>query len=228
MYPRTPRTLGPIEIVGVIGDAVYSSLRRSAPPTFYLPLAQFDYLSDLGIRPINLSVRSRGGSPAALTREAIAAAVAVDPRLALTPRPLADQIDAALSQERLVAWLSGLFGALALLLAGLGLYGVTAYGVAARRTEIGIRLTLGAPAPRLVALVVAHASRFVAAGAVAGALLSLWLGKFVAPLVYGLEPRDPATLAAAIVVLLITGAVSAWIPVRRALRLDPAAVLREG
>jgi len=227
LYPQTPRRLGPIVIVGVVGDAVYSSLRQTAPPTYYLPLAQFDYLTDLGIRPINLSIRSRSGVPLALSKEALASAAAIDPRLALTPRALADRIGDSLSQERLVALLSGLFGALALLLAGLGLYGVTAYGVASRRVEIGIRMTLGAPAPRVIALVVAHACRFAAIGAAAGAVASLWLARFAAPLVYGLQPRDPATLAAAAGVLLLTGVAAAWIPVRRAVRIDPAAVLRE-
>jgi putative ABC transport system permease protein len=227
LYPQTPRRLGPIVIVGVVGDAVYTSLRQTAPPTYYLPLAQFDYLTDLGIRPINLSIRSRSGVPLALSKGALASAAAIDPRLALTPRALADRIDDSLSQERLVALLSGLFGALALLLAGLGLYGVTAYGVASRRVEIGIRMTLGAPAPRVIALVVAHACRFAAIGAAAGVVVSLWLARFAAPLVYGLQPRDPATLAAAAGVLLLTGVAAAWIPARRAVRIDPAAVLRE-
>ncbi|HXT31000.1 MAG TPA: hypothetical protein VN716_17010, partial [Vicinamibacterales bacterium] len=85
----------------------------------------------------------------------------------------------------------------------------------------------GAPAPRVIALVVAHACRFAAIGAVAGVVASLWLARFAAPLVYGLQPRDPATLTAAAGVLLLTGVAAAWIPVRRAVRIDPAAVLRE-
>ena len=81
---------------------------------------------------------------------------------------------------------------------------------------------------RIVSLVVGRTSRLVVAGAIAGAMLSLWLSRFVAPLVYGLEPRDPATLAGAAGLLLIVGAAAAWVPVRRAVRIDPAAVLREG
>src|SRR5262249_25121167 len=130
LYPHTARTLGPFEIVGVVRDAVYSSLRAPVPPTFYLPLAQFDYLTALGIRSINLSVRVKSGDPMLLAKSVTAAVATVDPQIALTFRPLAEQVDAALVQERLIAGLSGCFGALALLLAGLGLYGVTAHAVA--------------------------------------------------------------------------------------------------
>src|SRR5262249_15206326 len=150
-------------------DAVYASLRAPAPPTFYLPLTQFDYLTELGIRSINMSVRAKTGSPMLLTKSVTTALEAVNPQLALTPRPLVNQIDGALAQERLSALLSGFFGALALLLAGLGLYGVTAYAVGSRRTEIGIRMALGAPASRIIRLVLVRTSALVAAGVLAGA-----------------------------------------------------------
>jgi ABC-type antimicrobial peptide transport system permease subunit len=124
--------------------------------------------------------------------------------------------------------LSAFFGALALLLAALGLYGVTAYAVARRRTEIGIRMALGAPASRVVRLVLARFAWLVAAGVVVGALVSLWASTLIASLLYGLAPRDPVTFASAAVTLIGVAALAAWLPAHRASRIDPAQVLREG
>jgi putative ABC transport system permease protein len=227
LYPGTTRSLGPFEIVGVAADAVYTSPRNPMPPTFYLPLAQFDYLADLGIRTINLSIRARTGSPMTLTRSVAAAAATVNPQLALTFRPLADQIDASLTQERVVAMLAGFFGALALLLAGLGLYGVTSYAVSRRRAEIGIRMALGAAPAGVVRFVLARLTLLVAIGVAAGAGVSAWASRFVATLLYGLEPRDPVTLAGAALVLGAVGALAGSLPACRASRVDPAEVLRQ-
>jgi ABC-type antimicrobial peptide transport system permease subunit len=117
---------------------------------------------------------------------------------------------------------------LALLLAGIGLYGVTASGVAARRKEIGVRLALGARPAGVIGLVLARIATLIGLGIAAGAAVSFWASKFVGSLLYDLAPRDPATLAAAAVVLAIVGAAAGWLPARRAARLDPARVLREG
>ena len=130
-------------------------------------------------------------------------------------------------QERLVAALSGFFGALALLLAGIGLYGVTAYGVSRRRTEIGVRMALGAEPGRVVRLVLARVAWLVAAGVVIGGAVSLWAAKFLGTLLFGLSPRDPATLAGAALTLVAVGLVTAWFPARRASRIDPTEVLRQ-
>ena len=118
----------PREIVGLVADAVYRSLREPVPPTMYVPLAQFVVRDLTAPAAMSVSVRSSTGSPALLARSVSAAITGVNRDLALTFRPLADQVDASLTQERLVAMLAGFFGALALLLAGLGLY-------ASRRTR---------------------------------------------------------------------------------------------
>ena len=178
LYPHTARALGPIEVVGVVGDAVYSSLRGPVPPTFYMTLAQFDYLTELGIREINLSYRSHTESPIQLTRSIATAITSVDPQLSLTFSPLLGQVNAALTQERVVAQLSGFFGVLALLLAGLGLFGVTAQSVASRRTEIGIRMALGATPGRITLLTLRRAYIPVGVGVAVGAGLSLAGAKF--------------------------------------------------
>jgi putative ABC transport system permease protein len=227
LYPRTPRALGPIEIVGVVGDAVYSSLRGEAPPTFYVPLAQFDYLPELGIRSINLEVRSRGASPESLTRSITTAVGRIDSQLSLTFRPLATQVSDSLIQERLSARLSACFGVLGLLLAGLGLYGVTTHSVTSRRSEIGIRLALGAPGASVARLVLARVTLLVGAGAMLGATISLWASKFVVSLIYGMQPRDLTTLVASAVVLTLVAACATWVPTRRAMRTDPASILRD-
>jgi putative ABC transport system permease protein len=162
-----------------------------------------------------------------LTKSVTAAIGGIDGDLALTFRPLADQVSASLIQERVLAILSGFFGVLALVLAGLGLYGVTSYAVNRRRTEMGIRLALGAQPRVVLRLVLRRVTLLLVAGIGGGAALSLWASRFVSTLLYGLQPRDPSTLAMAAVLLLTIGALAGWAPAWRAARLDPARVLRE-
>ncbi|MBZ5560757.1 MAG: ADOP family duplicated permease, partial [Acidobacteriia bacterium] len=215
------------EIVGLVADAVYRSLREPIPPTMYVPVAQFNESRQVAPPSVSISVRSASGSPALLARSVGAAINGVNRDLALTYRPLADQVNASLTQERLVAMLSGFFGGLALLLAGLGLYGVTSYAVSRRRTEIGIRMALGAAPAGVIRLVLSRVSLLVGIGVLAGAGASVWASKFVATLLYGLEPRDPLTLVGSAVTLAAVGALAGWLPARRASRIDPAEVLRD-
>jgi ABC-type antimicrobial peptide transport system permease subunit len=176
---------------------------------------------------ITISVRASTGSPMILARALASALVAVDHDLAFTFRPMTDQVSASLAQERVIAMLAGLFGALALLLAGLGLYGVTSYAVSRRRTEIGIRMALGAAPGGVVRLVLSRVTGLVGIGVAVGVGASLWASKFVATLLYGLESRDPVTLLGAAAILAAVGAAAGWLPAYRASRLDPADVLRE-
>ncbi len=217
-----------MEIVGLVRDAVYLSLRDPVPPTMYLPLDQFD-MADGGPGGsfASLSVRAAAGSPAQLARPVVDAVLHVDPQLSLTVRALADQVDASLTQERLVAMLSGFFGALALLLAGIGLYGVTSYAVSRRRTEIGIRMALGANPGGVTRMVLGRVAVLVGAGVAIGGLASVWASRFASSLLFGLQPRDPITLAVSAAVLLGVGALAGWLPARRASRIDPARVLRD-
>ena len=223
IYPNTPRALQ-AQIVGVAADAVYSSPREPAPATWYVPIAQFD-VPGFPFASARLSVRGNG-VPALMTKSVEAAIMAVNPQLMLTFRSLSDQVDASLTRERLLAQLAGFFGVVALLLAGLGLYGVTAYVISTRRIEIGIRLALGAAPQGVVSFVLARVAMMVAAGLVVGVIVSLWTASFVSGLLYRLPPRDPATLIAAVGVLFAVGAIAGWIPARRAARIDPGAVLR--
>ena len=226
MYAPAPST--GLRIVGVVADAVYGSVREPLQPTMYLALAQHDEaFFTRGMGSISLNVRTVQGSPARLTKSVVAAIAGVNPRLAVTVHPLTTQIDDSLARDRVVAMLAGFFGALALLLAGLGLYGVTAYAVSQRRTELGIRMALGAAPAGVVRLVLSRVTLLVGIGVIVGAGVSVWAAKFVAALVYGLEPRDPQTLVGAAIVLCAVGALATWLPARRASRLDPANVLRE-
>jgi predicted permease len=229
-FGERPGTEPPLlEIVGLARDAVYRSLRDPVPPTMYMPLAQID-IGDGGPAGsyASLSVRAATNAPGLLTRSVLDAIVGVDPNLSLTVNVLADQVNASLTQERLLAMLSGFFGALALLLAGIGLYGVTSYAVSRRRAEIGIRMALGADRRGVIRLVLGRVAVLVGLGVLAGGGLSLWASRYAESLLFGLPPRDPATFAAAAIVLGAVGALAGWLPARRASRLDPARVLREG
>jgi putative ABC transport system permease protein len=127
----------------------------------------------------------------------------------------------------MVALLSGFFGGLALLLAMIGLYGVTAYGVARRQGEIGIRMALGAQQAAVIWLVLRDVVAMLMAGAVLGLAASLAAGRLVASLLYGVKSYDPAPLAIAAVLLAAATGIAAYLPARRAARLDPMAALRE-
>jgi predicted permease len=214
-----------MEVVGVVEDATYLSLRAEVPPTMYVPLAQ---------RPIarlfpvaTLSVRAGTGPPELLARSVGDAIAGVDSRVAITFVPLTRQVDAALVQERVLAILSGSFGALALLLSAIGLYGVTSYAVNRRRIEIGIRMAVGATPTHVVRLVMARIAVLLTLGVLIGGAVSVWASKLVAALLYGVEPRDPATLIGAMLVLLAVAAVTGAVPAWRASHIDPAVVLKQ-
>ena len=215
-----------LQIVGLARDAVYDSLRDKIPPTMYEPVLQGNQK-----RPpvsLTISVRAASGSPVLLTRSVADAVARVDGDVALTFAPFKETLRAATVQERVLAMLSGFFGGLALLLAGIGLYGVMSYAVSRRRTEIGIRMALGAGPADAVRLVLLRVTLLVGLGVVAGAGIALWASRFVSTLLFGLRPRDPATLLTAALVLSAIGAMAGWLPARRAARIDPARVLREG
>ena len=213
-------------VVGVVGDAVYGqSLRDAAPPTVYMPLAQ-----SVGVAPPNapfrISLRTAGDLPDLATSLATRVRL-VDPATTFTVRGLELDLDASVAQERLVAMLGGVFGMIALLLSGVGLYGVSSNLANRRRAEIGIRLALGGQPLAIVRAMLRRIAVLVLIGTGLGVVAALWLARFVAPLLYGLAPHDPATLVAAASILALVAAVAGWIPASRATRIDPAQVLRE-
>jgi len=175
----------------------------------------------------SVSIRSAGGKPVGLARSVADVIGRVHPAITITFTPLKQQVEAALVQERLLAMLSGFFGLLALLLAGLGLYGVTWQMVSQRRGEIGIRLALGAAPAAVMRLVMVRVAVLVGSGIALGTGMSMWASTFVAPLLYGLPPRDPGTTLLSAAALMLTGTLAAWLPTHRASRIDPADVLRD-
>ena len=211
-------------VVGVVNDAVYDSLRGGLRPVMFVPLVR----QAPGPTTITISVRAAAGrDPAGLSGAVAAALSSLESNLAFSFRSLPERVAATFANERLLAMLSAFFGCLALLLAAIGLYGVTAYSVARRRSEIGIRLALGAGPRRVVRQVLGSVFVLVAIGVIVGAVTSALLMRFVASLLYGLGPHDPGTLASAALVLAAVGAVAGWLPAYRASRVDPAEVLRE-
>jgi ABC-type antimicrobial peptide transport system permease subunit len=210
-------------IIGVVTDAVYSSARRGVEPTMYAPITQ---LEDVGPSPV-ITVRAAGGLADSLSRELSAAMNRSEPRISFSIRPLSGQLRASIRQERLVAMLAGFFGALALVLAAIGLYGVASHSVSQRRAEIGIRMALGADPRGVVRLVLGRLAWLLAAGMVLGIAMSWWTVQLFENLLFGMPPRDPLTFTVAAVVLLLAGLVAGWLPARRAARIDPVSALRE-
>jgi predicted permease len=219
-----PRGDLPMQIVGVVGNAITQSLRYQAMPAVYQPLAQFS--SPISMPEFSLSVRAASGPPAALIRSVSAALTSVDRSLAFSFYLLEDQVRGARNQERLVAWLSGFFGVLALLLAAIGLYGVTSYVVARRQTEIGIRLALGAQRRDVVRVSVGQTAVTTAIGIVVGLGVAAVATRYLKTLLFGITPLDPTTFVVAAVVLTTVALLTCCLPARRATRIDPMLALR--
>ncbi len=218
-----PRERSEYEIVGVVGDAVYRSLREGMVPTMYLPLTQQERLGGSITLTVATTTAARGSA-----RRIVADALrGVDPALTFTLRDYDDYLRSGVTQERLVALLSTFFGGLALLLAAIGLYGVVTHAVNVRRTEIGVRMALGASRAGILRLVFRRVGVLLGLGLAAGLGLSLWISRFVGTLLFRLEPRDAATFAGAAAVLVAASVFAAWLPARRAARVDPALVLRD-
>ncbi len=214
-----PETL--YQIVGVVKSAKYYELREDFRPVAFFPMAQDD-------RPApgtNLVLRV-AGSPSAAINAVRQTLLAVNPTMALEFRSFSSQIQDSLLREQLMAMLSGAFAVLAVLLAALGLYGVIAYMVARRQSEIGVRMALGADRGSVIALVLRETGLLMVVGLIIGTALALWAGKGAASMLYGLKPYDLATMAGAVALLALAGLLASYAPARRAASLDPMTALR--
>ena len=175
-----------------------------------------------------VGVRAERGSPAALAGSVVGVIRTVDPSLTSEVRTLATQIDGTLRQERVAALVAGLFGGMALVLAAVGLYGVTLLAMRRQRVAVGIRMALGATRGRVLGDAVRRVLRVVGLGVAVGALGSLAVGRALGTLLYGLQPHDPATLATAIGVLVLAGVGAGLAAAGPAVRVEPSHVLRQG
>jgi predicted permease len=210
-----------IEVIGVVKDARYVSLTEE-----WRPMAYYTHIQG-GTTLSNFVVRfsSRPGSIALQVREAIKQ---VNRNLPVNEVvSLSEHIGRSLTRQRLMARLASCFGLLALLLAGVGLYGVLSYAVARCTHEIGIRMALGAQSWDVLWLVLREALKLVLIGGVIGLLAALYATQLTERLLFGLEPNDPLTLAAAALLLLLVAALASYLPARRATRVDPMVALRD-
>jgi putative ABC transport system permease protein len=217
--PGKPRP--PVQIVGLAKDAKYESLREEAHATAYFPIAQIPEDAQEQVFELRTAVR-----PSALVPSVQEAVAIVSKAIPLEFHTLAEQVDDSLVQERLLATLSTFFGALALLLAMIGLYGALSYLVAERQPEFGIRMALGAPRGSLLRLVMRDVVIVLAGGLAAGACLALATVGMLEKMLFGLAPHDSCTFLAAMGVLSAVAVVAGYLPARRAMRVDPMVALR--
>jgi ABC-type antimicrobial peptide transport system permease subunit len=175
---------------------------------------------------ISITVRASAGAPGLLARAVAAALTAADHDLALSVRPLSDQVRASLTQERLVAQLSGFLGLLALVLAAVGLYGITAHAVARRRGEIGIRIALGARRAGVISLVLRQTVALTALGILLGLAGAATVTGYIQAQLFGVTPLDVGTFATVGLLFGIVSALAAVVPARHAATVDPLIALR--
>jgi predicted permease len=220
--------LGPATIVGVVKDSHYNGVRDEPRPVLYHPLFQRGRDQEYqefrwGFVSYELRYRTNSNLVDEVRREV----AAVDRNLPIFRiKTLRAQADESLLKERLLALLSSFFGALAMLLACLGLYGLMAYAVARRTSEIGIRLALGARRDHILWLVLRETLWLTVAGIAIGVPAALWAAKFAKSLLFGIGVADPVTIAVTIATLMGVAALAGYIPARRALRVDPMMALR--
>jgi len=224
-YPRYRDTNVQRTIVGIVDDAVSESQREGIQPIVYVPVAQSGIAAG-GPTEISVGVRPALGPPMRLARSIGAAITDVDPGLSFTFRVLTEHVDGSVRQERIVAVLSGLFGGLALLIAALGLYGVTSYTVNCRFAEIGVRMALGAQRTQVFGLVLFQSLTRTAIGIGLGLAAASAVTRYLRGMLFDLTPLDPGTFIGVAALFAVVAAVAASLPAYRATKVDPLVALR--
>ena len=212
-----------LEIVGVVGDIKSSDAREKPVPTVFRPILQ---IADEAAYAVTLHVRTTG-DPNLVAQPVRQAITGINDKIPVFDvKTLADQVQDQLKQDRLIAQLVSFFGALALILACIGLYGVMAHGVARRTNEIGIRMALGARGGNIAWMILRETLVLVVIGLVIGVPTALFAAKFISSQLFGLKPADPAALIGAAVVLTVVALFAGLFPARRASRVNPLNALR--
>jgi predicted permease len=212
---------GEFEVVGVVRDTKYGSVRDPGPPTMYRCVWQTTQ------RNLHVVLRT-AGEPLAMSETVRAAMREIDPTVPVQEfTSQSEHISQRFAQERLFARAYAGFGALAVLLACIGLFGLMSYNVARRTGEIGVRMALGAQRRTVVGMVMRESIRLVAIGIVLGLGVALWAGRFVQTVVYGLSPSDPLTIGAAVALIAGVTALAGGLPARRASNVNPIEALRQ-
>jgi len=215
-----PKTSGQFEIVGVVKDAKYNSLREPAVRTYFIPYSQ-----DSG-GPTIFQIRT-AADPTNVIAAVLQTAREIDSNLPLfNIKTLDTQVDESLAQERMIGSVSSFFGVLALLLAAIGLYGIMAYAVSQRTHEIGVRMALGAYRGAVLWMVLRQGIKLVLIGAGLGLATSFAATRIIANQLFDVTPTDPVTFIAAPVLLLIVALAACFAPARRATKVDPLIALR--
>jgi len=218
-FGSSPETAGDIEIVGVLRDAKYDSVRDQTPPTMYVTYLQNP--RGFGVWEVRTA-----GNPTAVVGSIREALRQIDPNLpVMDVSTQIEQVERRLLQEKTFARAYSLFGALALLVASIGLFGLMSYSVARRTNEIGIRLALGAQRRDVLGMVMRESMMLVAGGVAIGLALAVAGGRLVATLLFGLPPTDPSTICLAIAVMVMVSGLAGYLPARRASRVDPMVAL---
>ena len=213
----------PVEVVGLVEDYKYLSVREENRPVAFLPINQ---IPPYAVSRQTVELRT-AIPPSELISPARRAVAGVSRAIPLKFHTLADQVNDSLVQERLSALLSGFFGGLALILAMIGLYGTFSYSVTQRQKEFGVRMALGAQPAAILALVIRDLFAVLAGGLAAGIIISLVATRLLEQLLYGLAPRDTTTIILAAGVLSAVALLAGCIPARRAARVDPMTALRQ-
>jgi len=219
-FGSSPETAGTLEIIGVLRDAKYDSVRDAAPPTMYVP-----YLQARATNPV-VAIRTAADSVSVM-KEIRSVVAQVDPNLPLMDiSTQTEQIERRFLQEKVFAQAYALFGGIALLLAAIGLFGLMSYSVSRRTNEIGIRLALGAQRSHVLRVVLTESLILAVVGVVIGLATALGAGHLVTSLLFGLAPTDVLTIGLAVGVMLLVSALAGYLPARRASRVDPMVALR--
>ena len=225
-HPRSQRGEVLRTVVGVVDNAVFDSQREGIQPIVYLPVAQSAAIGPSGRTAISLGVRPAVGAPVQLAPGVAAALRGVDPDVSFSFGLLESHVQASVRQERLVAMLSGFFGVLALVIAALGLYGVTSYTVNRRVTEIGIRRALGAQRAHVLGLVLGQSLTLTGVGIGLGLAGAAAVTRFLRGLLFDLTPLDPATFIGVAALFAVVATLAALLPAHRATKVDPLVALR--